>query len=154
MDSPASITVSESPHRLSSPLPGGHIGTLLLWQVLEGQGRCLGRPGRNGPEDRPDPLETEDRPSLLDGPVFVLLIAGFAGIYSRTDRSSLLRSRNGAGMCLFRRTSPVAPNEAGFQGGHDSLGVFDEALTGRGISAKPIENFRDLFARIFSKGSK
>ena len=54
--------------------------------------------------------------------VFVLLIAGFAGFYPRTDRSSLLRSRNGAGMGLFRRTTPVAPNEAGFQGGHDSLG--------------------------------
>ena len=63
--------------------------------------------------------------------VFPVRIWGIAGFYPRTDRSSLLRSRNGAGMRLFRRTSPVAPNEAGFQGGHDSLGSLMRPSRGR-----------------------
>ena len=62
--------------------------------------------------------------------VFPVRISGFAGFYPRTDRSSLLPSRKRASRSLLRRTNPVGPNEAGFQGGHDSLGVFDEALTG------------------------
>ena len=69
--------------------------------------------------------------------VFPVRISGIAEFYPRTDRSSLLRSRNGAGMRLFRRTSPVAPNEAGFQGGHDSHVVFDEALTGEEFLQNP-----------------
>ena len=69
--------------------------------------------------------------------VFPVRISGVAEFYPRTDRSSLLRSRNGAGMRLFRRTSPVAPNEAGFQGGHDSHVVFDEALTGEEFLQNP-----------------
>ena len=85
--------------------------------------------------------------------VFVLLIAGFAGFYPRTDRSSLLRSRKRAGRSLLRRIIRLSPMRQAFKVAMTPMWSSMRPSRGRNFCKTP-EDFGDLFARIFSKGSK